>query len=81
MGFYSFILGLFGVKINFSTPQLDAIIEFTTHGIEVSDKLFVQCQTPEEAVLDAHAILVLTEWDCFKEYDYEKFFGMMQKPA
>lgn len=60
---------------------LDAIAEFEAHGIKVSDRLFVQCQTPEEAVLDTHAIVVLTEWDCFKDYDYEKFFGIMQKPA
>jgi len=30
---------------------------------------------------DAHAIAVLTEWDEFKEYDWQKIYKEMQKPA
>lgn len=29
----------------------------------------------------AHAIAVLTEWDEFLTYDYEKIFEVMSKPA
>ena len=61
--------------------RADAISEFEAHSITVNDRLFVTCHSPEEAVLDSHAIVVLTEWDCFKSYDYKKFFGLMQKPA
>jgi len=35
----------------------------------------------DEAITNAHALVVVTEWDEFKAYDYEKIFGMMQKPA
>ena len=35
----------------------------------------------EETVQDAHAIVILTEWDCFKNLDYAKIFASMQKPA
>jgi len=34
-----------------------------------------------DAVTDAHGICVLTEWDCFKTYDYKMMFEKMQKPA
>ncbi|MEH6656442.1 UDP-glucose 6-dehydrogenase [Leeuwenhoekiella marinoflava] len=30
---------------------------------------------------DAHAIAVLTEWDEFKEYDWQNIYNEMQKPA
>ena len=36
---------------------------------------------PYEAMADAHAILVLTEWDEFKTYDYKRVFDSMKKPA
>lgn len=36
---------------------------------------------PYEACKDAHAIAVLTEWDEFKEYDWQKIYDNMLKPA
>ncbi len=36
---------------------------------------------PYEACKDAHAIAVLTEWDEFKEYDWQKIYDAMLKPA
>lgn len=36
---------------------------------------------PYEACKDAHAIAVLTEWDEFKDYDWQKIFDHMNKPA
>ncbi|HSQ34747.1 MAG TPA: UDP binding domain-containing protein, partial [Candidatus Binatia bacterium] len=36
---------------------------------------------PYRAVSGAHAIAVITEWDVFKNLDYEKVFAGMQKPA
>lgn len=38
-------------------------------------------QDAYEACKDAHAIAVLTEWDEFKMYDWEKIYGNMKKPA
>ena len=38
-------------------------------------------QSPYEAVKNAHSVVILTEWDEFKEYDYEKMFAEMKKPA
>lgn len=36
---------------------------------------------PYEACKDAHAIAVLTEWDEFTEYDWQRIYDNMQKPA
>ncbi|WP_242092500.1 UDP-glucose 6-dehydrogenase [Aestuariivivens sediminicola] len=36
---------------------------------------------PYEACKDAHAIAVLTEWDEFKSYDWQRIYDDMQKPA
>ncbi len=36
---------------------------------------------PYEACEDAHAIAVLTEWDEFKQYDWQKIYDNMKKPA
>jgi UDPglucose 6-dehydrogenase len=38
-------------------------------------------QNPYDACKDAHAIAVLTEWDEFKEYDWNKIYDNMLKPA
>jgi UDPglucose 6-dehydrogenase len=36
---------------------------------------------PYEACKEAHAIAVLTEWDEFKAYDWQKIYQQMKKPA
>ena len=37
--------------------------------------------TPYEATKDSHAVAVLTEWDEFKDLDWEKVYNEMLKPA
>lgn len=37
--------------------------------------------TPYDACDDAHAIAILTEWDVFKTYDWQKIKEKMKKPA
>ncbi|MEL1243429.1 UDP-glucose 6-dehydrogenase [Flavobacterium sp. DGU11] len=38
-------------------------------------------QDPYEACRDTHAIAILTEWDEFKGYDWQKIYDNMKKPA
>lgn len=45
------------------------------------DEQVITSTDPYDAMDGAHAILVLTEWDEFKTYDYEKVFSKMAKPA
>lgn len=61
--------------------RADAISEFAYHDVTVDEKLFITSPSAEEAVRGAHAIIVLTEWDEFKTYDYEAFYHLMMKPA
>ncbi|MDO4727635.1 MAG: nucleotide sugar dehydrogenase [Bacteroidota bacterium] len=38
-------------------------------------------QNPYEAIENAHAIVILTEWDAFKELDWRLIYDTMLKPA
>jgi UDPglucose 6-dehydrogenase len=38
-------------------------------------------ESPYETCKNAHAIAILTEWDEFKDYDWQKIYESMQKPA
>jgi UDPglucose 6-dehydrogenase len=49
---------------------------------EAENSKFVKAiLNPYEACKGAHAIAVLTEWDEFKHYDWEKIYHDMNKPA
>ena len=45
------------------------------------DSSIITATDPYEACKGAHALCVLTEWDEFKTYDYEKIYASMAKPA
>merc|ERR1712203_1187619 len=59
----------------------DAMLEFKYHGMEVNEEQFIFAASPAEAADGAHAIVVLTEWDEFKQYPYHEFYTRMLKPA
>lgn len=42
---------------------------------------FKVANDPYEALNQAHAVAVLTEWDEFKTYDWQRIYDMMMKPA
>nr|WP_298994262.1 nucleotide sugar dehydrogenase [uncultured Polaribacter sp.] len=44
-------------------------------------KLLQVSKEPYEAMKDAHAVVILTDWDEFKTYDWEKIYTNMKKPA
>jgi len=73
-----------GARVHVYDPKVkreDAIREFKYHGMEVDDKQLIFENSPAEAVQDAHAVVVLTEWDEFKTYDYADFHKKMLIPA
>lgn len=39
------------------------------------------CESPEEAATHAHAIVITTEWDMFRDLDYGDILSRMNKPA
>ncbi|MEO8795886.1 MAG: UDP binding domain-containing protein, partial [Daejeonella sp.] len=46
-----------------------------------NSKLLSVLNDPYEACKDSHAIAVLTEWDEFKDYDWQRIYDSMLKPA
>ncbi|NRA08498.1 MAG: nucleotide sugar dehydrogenase [Myxococcales bacterium] len=48
--------------------------EEDTEGVEI-------CGDPYAAAADAHALVVLTEWDEFRALDFERIYDAMLKPA
>lgn len=52
-----------------------------TMNMDVIEKLIIVHNCPYNAMNNAYAIAVLTEWDEFKDYDWEKVYANMHKPA
>ncbi len=50
-------------------------------GLADDDDSITFCADPYQATKDAHAVLVLTEWDEFKDLDYKKIYDQMHLPA
>lgn len=49
---------------------------------EAENQSAITCHNnPYEAIKDAHAVAILTEWDEFKSYDWKKIYHQMKKPA
>lgn len=48
---------------------------------EKVDELVTMCSDPYEAAKDTHAVVICTEWDEFKSYDYKRIYAHMLKPA
>lgn len=45
------------------------------------DDSVITANDPYEACSGAHAVCILTEWDEFETYDYQKIYDSMEKPA
>ncbi|WP_447641644.1 MULTISPECIES: nucleotide sugar dehydrogenase [Chitinophagaceae] len=52
-----------------------------TRSIEDNQKYVTVNQDPYDATKEAHAIAVMTEWDEFKTYDWQRIYDNMLKPA
>jgi UDPglucose 6-dehydrogenase len=52
-----------------------------TRSSEENNKYISTFENPYEACQNSHAIAILTEWDEFKEYDWQKIYDTMLKPA
>lgn len=48
---------------------------------EKNEKYITSFENAYDACTDAHAIAILTEWDEFKEYDWQRIYDSMLKPA
>lgn len=71
---------VFDPKVTEIQIQIDLNYLDTRTEIENSENVFVYTN-PYEACKNAHAIAILTEWDEFKEYDWQRIYDAMLKPA
>ena len=68
------------VRLDLATPKFEWDHPSRSHA-PIDEKMIKVSKDPIEAAVGAHAICVLTEWDEFKDYDYQKIYDQMQKPA
>jgi UDPglucose 6-dehydrogenase len=52
-----------------------------TRSPEENRRLLTVAEDPIAITKEAHAIAILTEWDAFKEYDWQQIYDHMLKPA
>ena len=71
---------VFDPKVTAIQMQLD-INGLNTRSESANDKFLVNHNDPYQALQGTHAVAVITEWDEFKTYDWQKIYDGMQKPA
>lgn len=65
-----------------STQQVYADLNYlNTRNEEENESLVTTYSDPYEAIKDSHAVAIMTEWDEFKTYDWQKIYDSMLKPA
>ncbi|MBT5717406.1 MAG: nucleotide sugar dehydrogenase [Opitutae bacterium] len=62
-------------------PQVSKSSILHSLGVKDGDERVQICKNAEDATHETHAIALLTEWDEFRELDYQNIFSHMQKPA
>ncbi|GMT28398.1 hypothetical protein PFISCL1PPCAC_19695 [Pristionchus fissidentatus] len=71
-------LHIYDPKVTESQMRSELAIESSEKNVT---KLVTVHSDPYEAAKDAHAVVILTEWDEFKTYDYSRIFNSMVHPA
>ena len=71
---------VFDPKVDINQIQLD-LNHLETRSEDANAKSVHVAPNPYEACRNAHAIAVLTEWDEFKTYNWQKIYEGMLKPA
>jgi UDPglucose 6-dehydrogenase len=73
-------IALFDPKVSYK-QALNDLNYLETRTSSENEKYLTGFDDPYEACKNAHAIAILTEWDEFKNYDWQKIYDSMLKPA
>lgn len=73
-------ISVFDPKVNHKQILFD-LNYLETRTEDQNAKYIVSNDNAYDACKEAHAIAILTEWDEFKEYDWQKIYDSMLKPA
>jgi UDPglucose 6-dehydrogenase len=68
-------------EIHIYDPKVPAEEIYENLGVTADDPLVHVASSAEEACANAHAVAVVTEWDEFKDLDFQKIYDGMFKPA
>uniref|UniRef100_A0A7S2TFD6 UDP-glucose 6-dehydrogenase n=1 Tax=Lotharella oceanica TaxID=641309 RepID=A0A7S2TFD6_9EUKA len=75
-------------KVSIYDPKVEEeqiVFDFNYYKALTPGKEFKDCvkveKDPYEAAKGAHAVAIMTEWDEFKKYDFQKMYDSMAKPA
>ena len=71
---------MYDPKVSSQKVQADLNYLDTRSQKENSD-LVETFEEPYKALKDTHAVAIMTEWDEFKTYDWQKIYDGMKKPA
>ncbi|GGZ70341.1 UDP-glucose 6-dehydrogenase [Algibacter mikhailovii] len=65
-----------------SSVKIQSDLNYLNTRSEDENKRLIEAKdSPYEALNDAHAVAIMTEWDEFKTYDWHKIYTKMKKPA
>jgi UDPglucose 6-dehydrogenase len=73
-------IAVFDPKVN-ETQMFSDLDYLGSRPQQMNQKQLKAYDNPYEACKEAHAVAVLTEWDEFKAYDWQKIYDHMLKPA
>lgn len=73
-------IAVYDPKVSNEKMQSD-LNYLNTRSENENSKLIQAAETPYEALKEAHAVAIMTEWDEFKTYDWNKIYSEMKKPA
>ena len=73
-------IAVYDPKVSSKKVQAD-LNYLNTRTEEENNKLVDTYLDPYETTKDAHAVAIMTEWDEFKTYDWQKIYNQMKKPA
>jgi UDPglucose 6-dehydrogenase len=62
-------------------PKVESAQVFADLEVKADDPRIEICSDAYQALEGAHAMLVLTEWDEFRELDFAKILNRMHRPA
>ena len=73
-------IAVFDPKVNYQ-QILEDLNYLESRTASKNEKHIKSFENPYEACNQSHAIAILTEWDEFKNYDWQKIYDSMLKPA
>ena len=73
-------IALYDPKVTYQ-QMLSDIDYLATRSSTNNEKHITSFENPYEACENSHAIAILTEWDEYKNYDWQKIYDSMLKPA